>query len=114
MNRFIYYMSALLLSLSISGCVSNRYSIYQYDNGDDYICEGVRRIVDAHGRIGYADEKGSVVIRPRFAFAFPFENGMAKATMNGYSVNEGEHSRWISPDWFYIDHKGKVIKHESF
>ena len=37
-------------------------------------------IVDQRERIGYADESGRAVIKPRFAFGFPFENGKAKVT----------------------------------
>lgn len=99
-----------ILALALStGCKSQHYRIFQYDNGDDYICEGVRRIVDKNGKIGFTDEKGTVVIAPRFAFVFPFENGVAKATTQGHEVKEGEHARWISPEWFYIDHNGNRV-----
>lgn len=98
----------------ISLCASAReYGIFQYDNGDDYFREGLQRIVDKEGKIGFADERGNVVIAPQFAFAFPFENGMAAATMEGSEIQEGEYSRWVSPEWFYIDHCGNVIKRES-
>lgn len=103
------FVFLILVIAVLAGCASAKYSVYQYDNGDDYICEGVRRIVDRNGKIGYADEKGNVVIAPRFAFAFPFEDGMAKATYKGYEVSEGEHFRWISPEWFYIDHEGNIL-----
>lgn len=73
------------------------------------MCEGLRRIVDDQGRIGFSDEKGKVVISPRFAFAFPFENGVAKATFDGKSVEEGEYHRWVSPEWFYVDHNGRQV-----
>ncbi len=104
----------LAASLSIIGCSSRKYTIYQYDNGDDYICEGLRRIVDKSGKIGFADEKGNVAISPRYAFAFPFEKGMAKVTFEGYSVAEGEYSRWISREWFYVDHKGDRIDSQDY
>lgn len=99
----------------MAGCRShsNDYTIFRYDNGDDYICEGVRRIVDSKGLIGFADEKGRVEIEPRFAFAFPFENGVSKATLEGYEMKEGEHSRWISSEWFYIDHDGQRLPSDS-
>ena len=54
------------------------YGVFQCDNGNDYVSEGLYRIVDKRGRIGYADESGRTVIKPRFAFGFPFENGKAK------------------------------------
>ena len=112
MQSTISCISLIFAIIMMAGCNSQQYSIFQYDNGDDYICEGVRRIVDKRGKIGYADKKGGVIISPRFAFAFPFENGIAKATMSGFEMKEGEHSRWISPEWFYIDHHGNVINRE--
>ena len=53
MNKIIIYLSAVLLLCS---CGSARhYAAFQYDNGDDYVSEGLYRIVDRKGRIGYAD-----------------------------------------------------------
>lgn len=43
-------------------CVTVHYRPYRFDNGDDYIQDGMYRIVDNRGRIGYADEKGKPVI----------------------------------------------------
>lgn len=119
MHREKIYRSTLTASLNLlaaaiillmSGCKTPSYSVFQYDNGDDYLCEGLRRIVDKHGRIGFADSIGNVVITPKYAFAFPFEDGRAKATFTGESVAEGEHSRWVSSDWFYIDRNGQQIR----
>lgn len=112
MNRILQVI--LSISLTFVTFVSNAqtYGIFQYDNGDDYVCEGLRRIVDDNGKIGYADSKGKVIIAPRFAFAFPFENGVAKVTDDGYSVSEGEHWRWISPEWYFIDHGGNAVRRE--
>ena len=91
---------------------AQEYKIFQYDNGDDYIREGLRRIFDSTGKIGYADDNGKVIITPRFAFAFPFEDGVAKVTDEGRSVSEGEHYRWVSPSWYFIDHNGNEVRRE--
>lgn len=48
------------LAMSFIGCSSSRYAVYQFDNGDDYFCDGLQRIVDRHGRIGYVDEHGKL------------------------------------------------------
>ena len=106
--KYIPYIVAIIISAT--GCRSNRYSIFQYDNGDDYFKEGLQRIVNKEGKIGFADQKGKVIITPQYAFAFPFENGMSKATYEGESVSEGEYHRWVSPDWFYIDHSGNMMQ----
>lgn len=113
MNRKFSFIAVAIFLMSACGCQVNRYAVYQYDNGDDYFCEGLHRIVDSRGKIGFADEKGRIIISPRYAFAFPFENGVAKATYEGHEIKEGEHSRWISPDWFYIDHRGARLRCDS-
>ena len=93
MNRILHVILSFAL-VFVALCTNAReYRIFRYDNGDDYFREGLRRIVDTDGRIGFADERGNVVIVSRFAFAFPFENGMAKATMVGSEIQEGEYSR---------------------
>lgn len=86
--------------------------VYKYDNGPDYIREGLFRIMDEDGWIGFADSLGNVVIKPQFKFATSFENGKAQATTSGDAINDGEHSFWKSDEWQLIDHKGdKMIKY---
>ncbi len=81
-----------------------------YDNGPDYMEEGKFRILDEEGKYGFADEKG-IAIRPAYAFAFPFKNGLSKVTLSGQKVQIGEHWHWESSteEWFYIDHNGNVV-----
>lgn len=89
---------------------SRRYPAFHFDNGDDYVVEGLSRIVDEQGRIGYADEKGNTVIAPRFKCAFPFENGKAKVADTGENRRyDAEHSYWESDGWYYIDKTGRKI-----
>mgnify|MGYP003092109770 FL=1 len=87
--------------------------MFQCDNGSDYVSEGMYRIVDQRGRIGYADESGKTVIKPRFAFGFPFKNGKAKVTEKGTMKevpgSDGEYHYWNSDEWYYINKKGKRI-----
>lgn len=73
------------------------YVPYRYDNGNDSVQEGVYRIVDEKGRIGYADEHGNTLIEPRFAFGFPFENGKAKVTDTGEQkeVPGSDGDKWL-------------------
>lgn len=67
------------LSLFVSACSpSEKYEVYQYDNGDDYFSEGLQRIVDKDGKIGFRDSIGKIVIQPRYAFAFLSMRGMQK------------------------------------
>lgn len=112
MNKTTIYLSAVLLLCS---CGSTRhYAAFQYDNGDDYVSEGLYRIVDRKGRIGYADEAGRPVIRLRFAFGYPFEDGKAKVTDKG-AMKEvpgsgGEYHYWESDEWYYIDRNGNIVR----
>lgn len=111
MNKILTILSAVLLC---SCSFMQHYSVYQYDNGDDYISDGMYRIVDKRGRIGYADEKGKAVIKPSFAFGFPFENGKAKVTDKGkmreVPGSDGEYHYWDSDEWYYIDKHGNRIE----
>lgn len=99
-------------------CIDNQgkelFYAFQYDNGADYVREGLFRITDDKGLIGFADTLGNIVIKPQFKFAFPFKNGKAKVTFSGESKDvpdsNGEEHYWDSSDWFYIDKKGKMLK----
>lgn len=86
------------------------YSVFTYDNGPDYIEDGLFRIVE-NGKIGYADgETGEIVIKPQYTCAFPFDNGKAKVSTNCSEEQVGEYSEWISDQWIFIDKTGKVIE----
>lgn len=103
---------SLLLALLLCGCAASPAVVpFHYDNGPDYVREGLYRIVDDRGRMGYADESGRVVIAPRFAFALPFEDGKAKVTDTGQRKevpgSGGEHWYWESDAWYFIDTMGR-------
>lgn len=66
--------------------------VFKYDNGPDYPQEGLFRIINEDGLIGFADTLGKVIIPPTYIFAFPFENGKAKVTNEGRLVNKGAYS----------------------
>ena len=106
----------LIAALFCTACSTGKhYAIYQYDNGNDYIKDGTVRIVDAQsGKMGYATADGKMLIKPRFAFAHPFENGIAKVTYTGESKtvgdSYGEYHYWDSDDWFYINKQGQQIQ----
>lgn len=109
-KKILLYAAILLLC----GCGGARhYMAFQYDNGDDYPSEELYRIVDRKGRIGYADREGKTVIRPRFAFGYPFEEGRAKVTDSGQRKevpgSGGEYHCWESNGWYYIDRNGNWL-----
>jgi len=85
------------------------YEIYPFDNGPDYVSEGLQRIIK-DGKIGYGDPiLGKVIIQPIYSCAYPFENGRAKVSIDCTTIIDGEHSIWDSKEWMYIDKNGKKV-----
>ena len=86
------------------------YTVFPFDNGPDYVEDGLFRIVK-DGKIGYAEAAtGKIVIQPQFACAWPFKKGKAKVSMECETKSFGEHSTWLSDKWFYIDKRGQKVK----
>lgn len=87
--------------------------VFKYDNGPGYIQEGLFRIMDEDGLVGFADSLGNVIIEPQFKFAYPFKGGKAKATLKGerkvVPESDGEKHYWESETWFYIDKKNRRL-----
>ncbi|MEE3386188.1 MAG: WG repeat-containing protein, partial [Prevotella sp.] len=75
----------------------------------DDVHEGLYRILDDEGKIGYADTLGNVVIKPQFQCAWPFEGGRARVAYHGKKNSMDEHSEWESDEWFYIDKNGQRV-----
>lgn len=84
------------------------YHIFPFDNGPDEPSEGLYRIIE-NGKIGYANMKGEIVIAPQFACARPFKKGKAEVSVNCTTHKDGEHSFWVSEEWYYINKKGKKL-----
>lgn len=89
------------------------YQVFWYDNGPDYLSEGLFRMLE-NGKIGYANEFGKVVILPQFECADSFENGRARVTKKCKLIPEGEYTRRESSEWFYINKQGqKAVKSDN-
>lgn len=86
------------------------YEVYWYDNGPDYLSEGRFRII-RHGKIGYADSLGRIVIEPQYACAFPFYQGKARVAYRcrDIAAPEDEHRQMESEAWFVIDREGREV-----
>ena len=84
------------------------YEVYVYDNGPDYLEEGLFRIL-RNEQIGYADATGQVVIEAQFACAEPFRDGRARVALDCTLASDGEHTTMESEEWFYIDRSGRKI-----
>ena len=99
-NVFALSMLVLCLGCSVK---SDNYSIYRFDNGEDYVSDGAIRIVDPK----------TGIIKPQYAFGYPFDGGKAKVTYSGHSApvpnSDGEYHIWQSNAWFYIDKEGNPV-----
>lgn len=85
------------------------FDVFLFDNGPDYLSEGLFRIM-RNGKIGYANKSGQVVIEPKYSCAYPFEDGKAKVADECKQTKEDEHTKWESESWYYIDKNGKKVK----
>lgn len=85
------------------------FDVFSYDNGPDYPSEGLFRILDDKGMIGFADTLGKIIIPPQYKFAYPSENGKAKVTNGGELIRDtlslDLHETWKSDSWFFIPTK---------
>jgi hypothetical protein len=84
------------------------YNVQWFDNGPDYLEEGLFRIL-RNGKTGFADSTGKVVIEPQFDCAFPFSKGMAKVAYDCESEKDLDHITMKSDHWLYIDKTGEKI-----
>lgn len=84
------------------------FEVFIFDNGPDDLSDGLFRIVKDK-KIGFADEHGKIIVQPTLGCAYPFEGGKAMVSDSCKTVYDGEHKRWISHKWYYIDKKGKRI-----
>ena len=84
------------------------YEVYLFDNGPDYVEEGMFRI-KRNGKTGFADTAGQIVIAPQFECAYPFSGGKAKVAYDCTLTTEADHTDMKSESRFYIDQQGRKI-----
>ncbi len=88
----------------------------------DYLVENKIRIVDNNNLIGYADNKGKIIIQPQFAVATAFHNGKAiigntcrKIPWNAHSnESDCQHYSIICDEYGYINTKGTILKFGTY
>ena len=97
--------------IAIDGHGNQLFDLFLFDNGPDYFSEGLTR-VKRNGKIGFGNERGEIIVPCQYAFAHPFENGLSKVTYEATKIREGEHTRIVSDDWFWIDRTGKKQEFE--
>ncbi len=87
---------------------------YIFDNGPDYLEDGLFRFVE-NNKIGFANAKGQKIIPARFDFASPFSEGLAAFSVGGKMEKSGEeHSIWNGGLWGFVNKKGQVVIKPSF
>ncbi|MFT5819651.1 MAG: hypothetical protein ACI8ZM_000876 [Crocinitomix sp.] len=95
--------------IGIDKAENKLFEIFVFEQGPDYIKDGLFRIV-ADDKIGYANEQGEIVIPPIYSCAVPFENGKAIVAFDCSTIqNDPEHWSWDSDEWFYIDKLGQRL-----
>ena len=94
--------------IAIDKCNNFVLEPFQFDNGPDYVREGVFRFWK-DGKIGFADKDGNTVIPPQFDFAGPFEQGMTGFCMGCKPQVFDEYKEWRGGKWGFIDKKGKAV-----
>lgn len=93
---------------AIDRSLDTLFEVYWYDNGPDYIEDGLFRIVE-NGMIGFANEKGEVVITPAYECAGVFYKGRAHVAYSCERTREGEFTVETSEEWLVIDREGNII-----
>jgi len=84
----------------------------------DYLIENKIRIIDNEDNIGFANEKGEIIIEPQFEIATSFYNGKAiigkkckKIPWGNHEDENGCHHYSITCEYQgYIDEKGTILK----
>ncbi len=84
------------------------YEVFVYDNGPDYINDGLFRIIK-NKKIGFANEQGEIIINPTYDFAEFFVKGISVVNLGGRKIYNGENWFWIDGKWGVINKKGEVI-----
>lgn len=78
------------------------FEVYKIDNGPDFISDGMFRIIEKNGKVGFADTCGVTIIPPVFSYATPFRGGEAKVTFEGEEQKQGDYQYWESNRWLLI------------
>ncbi len=97
------------------------FNVYNTSFGEpspDYLVENTIRTVDENNLIGFADDKGNLIIKPQFEIATSFHKDKAIVGKNckkvPWSVHDGEsgceHYSITCQQHGYINKKGKLIK----
>ncbi|MFC3051668.1 WG repeat-containing protein [Kordiimonas pumila] len=85
-----------------------RFKGYLYDNGPDYLVEGLMRYMD-EGKVGFLDACLHVVVPAEYDFAAPFQQSRAYVCNGCTAVAEGDHFAVQGGLWGQIDRQGQLV-----
>ena len=77
-----------------------------YDNGPDYMVEGLFRFVD-NNKIGFANSDGKKVIPAKYDFAEPFANGLSEYALGGHREYDKGGELW----WWTGAYENGFVNH---
>ena len=97
------------------------FQVYNTSFGEpspDYLIENKIRIIDSENKIGFANEKGQIVIKPQFEIVTSFHNGKAiigekckKVPWKEHAKEEDcQHYSIVCENFGYINEKGEILK----
>jgi hypothetical protein len=84
------------------------FKAYIVDNGPDEFSNGLCRVL-VNGKIGYVNQKGKIIIVPKYDCAERFKNGKAKVSIDCKKVMQNEYQIWDYRSHSIINKKGIVL-----
>ena len=100
------------------------FQVYNTSLGEpspDELINGKIRIIDKEKRIGFANKKGEVIIRPQFEFATEFSNGKAiigqdckKVPWEKHQDGVDGHYSIVCDKYGYINEQGQIMELGNF
>lgn len=101
------------------GCVAinnkgkELFNVFMANNGNDYPKDGLFRILDKSGtKMGIANIKGQVIVKPKYDAIFPYYEGLAAVAVGCKTVrpqDDPEHEYVVGGKWGFIDKQGKEV-----
>ena len=111
--------------IAIDACENELFKVYNTSFGEpspDFLVENKIRLIDENEKIGFANNKGEIIIAPQFEIATSFYNGKAiigkeckKVPWNKHAKeSDCHHYSIICKEQGYINEKGEIIKIGDF
>ncbi|WP_240471661.1 WG repeat-containing protein [Hymenobacter aerophilus] len=84
-----------------------------FDNGPDYVAQGLMRYTNDSAQVGFANRRGRVKIPAQFTIAHPFQHGYSIVGQGSHQEplypGDTEHMVWRGGKWGIINRRGRVV-----